>query len=155
MGELFGTVVPLLLMLGLGLFVGRTVELRHFRSIVERETQMSDMLVTQMKSFPCAVEGPQAPKMIVKEVVIAADYLKSFLAGLRNIFGGEVKSFQRMQDRAHREVVLRIMEQARSEGYNAICNVRVEHADIGGNANTRKMAMAAVLASATAYHAQQ
>jgi uncharacterized protein YbjQ (UPF0145 family) len=154
MVDLIVILIPLFL-LGLGLFVGRTVEQRHFRSLEERETQMSDMLVTQLKSFPCAVVGSTAPKLIVTEVVIAADYLKNFLAGMRNFFGGEVGSYQRMQDRAHREAVLRIMEQARGEGYNAVCNVRIDHADIGGNAARRKMAMAAVLASATAYHAAQ
>ena len=48
---------------------------------------------------------------------------------------------------------MRIIEQARSQGYNAVCNVRLETADVGGSSSRRRAAMAAILASATAYHA--
>jgi uncharacterized protein YbjQ (UPF0145 family) len=89
--------------------------------------------------------------MIVKEVVIASDYLKSFLAKLRNIFGGEVRSFETLLERARREALLRIIEEAQSNGYNAICNLRMDTAEIGGNLDKKGAAMATILASATAY----
>ena len=93
------------------------------------------------------------PQMYVAEVVIATDYLKTFLAGLRKFFGGEIRSYQTLLVRARREATLRILEQARQQGYNAICNLRLENADIGGNNNAKGVAMVAILASATAYRA--
>ena len=94
--------------------------------------------------------------IVYGETVIASDYLKTFFASLRGIFGGEVRSFQKMQERARRESVLRLIEAARNEGYNAVCNVRLETADVGGGAMTRKkkgFPMSAILASGTAYNA--
>ncbi len=89
--------------------------------------------------------------MIVKEVIIASDFLKSNLAKLRNIFGGEVYSFETLLERARREALLRIIEEAQSSGYNAICNLRMDTAEIGGNLSKKGTAMASILASATAY----
>ena len=50
------------------------------------------------------------------------------------------------------EALQRIVEQAQKYGFNAICNVRYETADVGGNSQTRRVATVAILASATAYY---
>lgn len=138
----------------IGIIGGRINESRHFKDLDRRALMYDDMLVSQIKSFPQSCPGSTPPTMVIAEVVIASDYLKTFLASLRKIFGGEVKSFERMQRRARREAILRLLEAARSQGYNAICNIRMESADIGGGATMGKnaAAMAAVLATATAYH---
>lgn len=137
----------------LGIVGGRITEAMHFKSLDRRALEYEDMLISQVRSFPECLPGRQPPTLVVAEVVIASDYLKTFLASLRKIFGGEVRSFEKMQRRARREAILRLLEQARSQGYNAICNVRLETADIGGGATMSKnpAAMAAILASATAY----
>lgn len=143
-----------LFLLGLGWFVGHFRERRHLANLAKREARMSNMLVTQLKTFPGAIDGRSAPRMFIGEAVIATDYFKSFLARLRNIFGGEVRSYQTLLTRARRESLVRIVEQARQHGYNAVCNVRFENADVGGNSTLRKTAMVCIIASATAYHAQ-
>ncbi len=142
-----------LFLMSLGLFVGRHREWSHFCDIANREEAMSDMLVTQVKSFPAATMKDSPPCMVVAEVVVATDYLKSFLAKLRNIFGGEVGSYQSLLVRARSEAKLRIQEQARNLGYNAICNIRFQTADVGGNSTQTRVAMVAIIASGTAYHA--
>ena len=144
-------------MLGLGFFVGGWRERVHLESLSDRELQNHDFLITQVKSYPDVNPHASAPKMFIGEAVIGSDYLKTFLGGLRNFFGGEVRSYQTLMDRARREALQRIVEQARAEGYNAICNVRMQTADVGGNnvtANNKKkaMVMSSILASATAYH---
>lgn len=146
---------PFLFLILLGLFVGGWNERRHFEKLKGREQQTSDIFVTQIKTYPSAIPENAQPRMVIAEVVIAADYLKSFLAKLRNIFGGEVKSFFSLMDRARREALVRILEQAQQHGYNAVCNVRIQTADIGGNSTKRKAAMVAIIASGTAYHASQ
>jgi len=152
MGLLINLLV-LLAFLSLGFFVGGYSERRHLRDLAEREAAVGDLLVTQLKSFPAATASNRPPKLLVGEAVVATDYLKSFLAGLRNIFGGEVGSYQTLLSRARREAALRILEVARAEGYNAVCNLRYQTADVGGNTSTRKTAMVAILASGTAYDA--
>jgi len=147
-----GIGIPVVLLL-LGLFAGGWAERSHLESLRRREAQTRGMVVTQVKSFPGAVPGDKPPTFMVAEVVIASDYLKTFLAGFRNIFGGRVRSYQTLVDRARREASLRIVEGARRMGYNAVCNVRLETADVGGSNTGRKVPMAAILASGTAYHA--
>ena len=144
-------VVPLVVC---GFVIGRTVEKRHFKKLEAREAATKDMLVTQVKSFPMAAASTsKPPTLMLAEVVIASDYLKSYLATWRNMFGGEVKSFQSLQERGKREVILRLVEQAQAQGYNAVCNIRIATADVGGNTTAKKkqMPMAAVIAEGTAY----
>ena len=57
------------------------------------------------------------------------DYFKRFLAGLRNIFGGTVRSYESLIDRARREAVLRMKEMAGDA--SVIVNVRIETSNIG------------------------
>lgn len=152
-----GTIIALvafLFLLMLGLLVGGYRERAHLRQLDDREQATSHFLITQLKSYPSATAGDTPPTLLVGEAVIATDYLKSFLAGLRNIFGGRVRSYQTLLTRARREALLRIVEEADRRGYNAVCNVRFETADVGGNTGAQsKVPMAAILASATAYHA--
>ena len=89
--------------------------------------------------------------MVRGEAVIATDYLKTFLARIRNILGGEVKSYRSLMLRARREAILRMLEQARQQGYDAVCNVRLNTADIGGMATRRRAAMVEIFATGTAY----
>ena len=138
----------------LGLFAGGYNERRHLRKLDRREKALCHMPVTQVKSFP-AFAGGKRPAMVIGEVVITTDYLKNFLAAIRNIFGGRVKSYQSLLVRARREATLRVMEKARSQGYNALCNVRLETADVGGSTSSRKVAMVAIIASGTAYRTEQ
>ena len=145
-------VVSFVVLMTLGFAVGRGVERRHFADLKRREEQTRYMLVTQIKSFPDLAAADAAACLVVAEVVVASDYLKSFLAKLRNIFGGEVKSFHTLLVRARREATLRVLQQARQQGYNAVCNIRIQTADVGGNTATGRSAMVAIIASGTAYH---
>jgi len=149
-------IIPIVLLF-LGFIVGGANEKSHIRKLEQREAVTGDMIVTQIKSFPGYKPGSPVPQLVVAEAVIATDYLKSFLAGLTNLFGGEVRSYQTMLLRARREATLRVLEQARRGGFNAVCNLRLETADIGGNSvsagKKKGMVMAAILASATAYQA--
>lgn len=153
MGGLFFQLLIVAFLLALGFGAGTIAERRHFRRLDERERRNGSFLITQLKSFPNYEPGTAAPQLIVAETVVASDYFKTFLAGLRRLFGGEVRSFHSLLARARREATQRVVEQAQSLGYDAVCNLRIETADIGGNASRKKKAaMVAILASATAYH---
>lgn len=134
--------------------MGSFFERRHFQNLREREESNGAFLITQIKSYPAAVPNGPTPQLIVAEAVVATDYMKSFLAKLRRLFGGEVRSYHSLLVRARREATQRIVEQARELGYNAICNLRLQTADVGGTGTGRGVAMVAILASATAYNYQ-
>jgi len=140
------------------LIFGQTVERRHFRSIALREKNLSHMVVTDVKTFPGGADSSVPPILVIGEVFIATDYFKNMLAKIRNIFGGEVKSYQKLMIRARREAILRLLKEAHDKGYNAVCNLRLEFADVGGTASQtrgRGATMAGILASGTAYRLLQ
>lgn len=55
---------------------------------------------------------------------------KDILAGLKNIVGGELKSYTELLQEARDEATERMVEQARSVGANAVINVRYSTASI-------------------------
>jgi len=146
--------LPILFFLGLAYFIGGLIERRHIASLEEREAKLQHILTTQTRSFPMLVSHQTPPTCLIGETVISSDYLKTFLAFFRNIFGGEVKSFRTIMERARRESLLRVKEQAQELGYNALCNVRFDTADVAGSGSRKKIVMASIVASATAYHAE-
>lgn len=138
----------------LGYVVGGHNERKHFHSLEIRESQTAHLLTTQLRSFPLLVAGQSPPTVLIGEAVISSDYMKTFLAFLRNIFGGEVKGFRSILERARREALVRLKEQAHQQGYNAVCNVRFETVDLAGRGahSKNKIVLAAILVTATAYH---
>lgn len=49
---------------------------------------------------------------------------RDFMAGLKNIFGGELKGYTELLHESRNEATQRMMEQATSMGANAIVNMR-------------------------------
>lgn len=155
MAQLIFQLLVVLLLIGLGWTAGSYAERRHLARLAQREKSNGAFLVTQLKSYPAYAGGDLPPQLFVAETVVASDYFKTFLARLRRLFGGEVRSFHSLLSRARRESTQRIVERAREQGYNAICNLRIETADVGGSSSSKKgAAMVAIIASATAYHYQ-
>ena len=70
-------------------------------------------------------------------MVVSNDYFKRLLAILRNFFGGRVKAYESLIDRARREAILRMKEEAKSKGAHMIVNLRLETSTIGRSANKK------------------
>jgi uncharacterized protein YbjQ (UPF0145 family) len=149
--ELIIQVSFVLFLLALGLIAGTIAERKHLASLAEREQNNGAFLVTQLKSFPAYAPGSPDPQFVVAEAALSSDYFRTFLASIRRLFGGEMKSFHKLLQRARREATQRVIEQAQELGYNAICNLRLDSADIGGNSKRKGAAMVCIIASATAY----
>lgn len=125
-----------LVLLVLGYTAGTIAEKRHYRSIRRREARLVQLpVVTAEGSFP---PGKVRLVFLVSgSTVVSIDYFKRLLAILRNIFGGRVRSYESLVDRARREAVLRMKEEARRRGAGMIINLRLETAAIGRNANRK------------------
>ena len=137
-----------------GWLVGHLSETKHERSLASREAALEDIETTDMRNPP-GFAGAKGPCVLVSgEAVVASDMFKTWVFGIKNIVGGESKTFTRLFDRARREALLRMKERARELGCNAVCNVRFDSADIGGNAAGAKKKgsnMAVALVSGTAW----
>ena len=121
-------VLPLLLFL-VGGGIGRVQEVRHNRSLAEREAGLRGVTITNLRAVPPGVTATDS-FLVIGEVVIASDYGKQILARVRNIVGGEVRSFQRLMERARREAVVRAAEEADRRGAALLVNVRFETSEV-------------------------
>jgi uncharacterized protein YbjQ (UPF0145 family) len=138
----------ILALMVLGYVSGTWVEKRHYRSILKRETELLTLPAVTLKAVDYAPEAIAESRMVTGSAVISIDYFKRFLAGLRNIFGGTVKSYESLIDRARREALLRMKEKAR--GADVILNVRIETASIGRNAHRKGVGCLEAVAYGTA-----
>ena len=58
---------------------------------------MSRFPVARTKAIPPGIE-PTAGALVSGNAVLGTGYLKQFLAGFRAVFGGEIKSYQRVSE---------------------------------------------------------
>ena len=138
-----------LALLALGYFFGRLAESRHYRSIIKREQALNRIPAIASK-IPDLNLRPQQTILVTGSVVISVDYFKRFLAGLRNLVGGRVRAYESLVDRARREAVLRMKDQARIKGATLVFNVKLETSSISqGRGNS--IGSVEVLAYGTAF----
>ncbi len=106
-------------------FIGNLLEKKHFKSIREREAANQEYPVVTFDTMPKSWNVNRA-EMVTGSIVVSLDYFKRVIAWLRGIVGGRIKTYEPLLDRARREAVLRMVESAKSQGYDAVFNVRLE-----------------------------
>ena len=136
-----GLIVTLLV---LGYLFGSMAERRHFKRIREREALGQNLPVVASRYPP--KDRQYAQHLVSGSVVVASDYFKGFLAGLVNIFGGRVTPFESMLDRARRESILRMKDQATALGAAYVFNIKYDTTRLA----TGRLAAIEVLAYGTA-----
>ena len=111
-------------LLMLGYLFGSLAEKRHFKRIRKREAQSSHLPVVASRYPP--EDRPYNQQLVSGNTVISSDYFKTFLAGLINIFGGRVTVYESMLDRARRESVLRMKDEAEELGAAYVFNIKFD-----------------------------
>ena len=122
-----------LTLLVLGYVFGQMAEKRHFRSIIEREQELRGVLCFTERTIPAMGEVHSA--LVCGNVVVSIDFFKKFVAGLRNLVGGRVSSYESLLERARREAILRMKAEAKALGANSVWNVRLETSSITKDAS--------------------
>ena len=138
--------IVFLILLTIGFVSGTILERRHLASIRQREQDFSN-LPTIMLKRPLNEKDIKEMRLVGGSVVISIDYFKKVVASLVNLFGGHIATYESLVDRARREAILRMKEDAK--GANEIINVRIETSSISQNAN-RHAGAVEVLAYGTA-----
>ncbi|MGV6826962.1 MAG: YbjQ family protein [bacterium] len=121
--------IVFLVLLAAGYLFGQAAEQRHYRSILRREQQYLSLPALTLKKLPPAYQSNDVA-LVTGSVVVSIDYFKRFVAGLRTLFGGRVRSYESLLDRGRREALLRMKESAASMGAEAVANVRIETSSI-------------------------
>jgi uncharacterized protein YbjQ (UPF0145 family) len=122
-----------LALLTIGYISGSVIEKKHFKSIREREAQLRSIQVIGSKRVPERFDKVDS-QLVQGSVVISIDYFKKIAAGLRSFFGGRVSSYETLVDRARREAVLRMKEEAANWGAQVVFNLRIETASVSQGA---------------------
>lgn len=126
-----------LVLLILGYVFGQLAERKHYKSIIEREQQTLSMPVMTLKTVPAQLTRCKT-HLVSGSVVVSIDFFKMFLAGLRSLVGGRLKSYESLLDRARREAILRMKESALADNAKVIVNVRIETASINKSSGRNK-----------------
>jgi len=141
--------VPLFL-LALGYVAGSLAEQSHYKSIRVRELRFRRMATTNLRRPPVHWRI-ESVGLVAGSTVVSVDYFKRFLAQLRGLVGGRVRAYESLLDRARREAVLRMKEEAAKAGYDAGINVRLEASNLASPLrNDRGTAGVEILAFGTA-----
>jgi uncharacterized protein YbjQ (UPF0145 family) len=117
----------------LGFVFGRLAERRHYKSIQQRERAYRRLVIVPGRVLPNDF-AHHGSRLVRGNVVVSIDYFKGLLASLRNLVGGNVSAFESLLDRARREAVLRMQEQAHALDADAVFNMKFETSRVSGNA---------------------
>lgn len=94
------------------------------------------------------VEGRPAQEylgIINAQSIIGANIFKDFLGGLRDVFGGRSKTYERVLEEAKEDALRELAEKAQALGANAVLAVDLDFETVGGSGS-----MLMVIASGTA-----
>jgi len=126
--ELIGMFVnfglPILILI-FAYFIGSRIEKKHFENIRRREADARNFPVVSFRTMP-EDWNVGSSNLVTGNIVISLDYFKRVIASLKGLIGGRIKTYEPLLDRARREAMLRMIESARAQGYDAVINVRLE-----------------------------
>lgn len=120
-------------LLTLGYVFGRLAETRHYRSIRQREDEYRNIVVTTDRiPDPSYMSGDS--ELVAGSVVVSVDYFKLVAAGLRGLIGGRLRAYESLLDRARREAILRMQQEAVNKGASLVINMKFETSQISSQA---------------------
>jgi uncharacterized protein YbjQ (UPF0145 family) len=139
--------IPVVLIL-IGLVSGTVLERAHLRRLDARDKELAGIVLTDLRTVPPGMHAAGG-NMVIGQVVISSDYFKTFIASFRKIIGGDIRSYERLMERARREAIHRMIDQALSMKATTVINVRLETSSIG-RMSKNPMPMVEVIAYGTA-----
>lgn len=88
------------------------------------KTEVMKMILTNIETVP-GMNIVAQYGLVTGSTVRAKNAIKDFGAGLKNMVGGELKSYTELLTEARKEAIARMQEQAVKMGANAVVNVRL------------------------------
>ncbi len=111
---------------------GGIVERRHLKNLLLLESGSRDLLAVTIEDLPPDWHV-ESSELVMGNVVISLDYFKRFAAGIKGIFGGNIRAFEPLLERARREALIRMKGVAQARGYDTVINVRIETATMASS----------------------
>lgn len=121
----FGPFIALLL---IGLAFGSRAQRRHIADLDKREAALGPFLLTTLGHM----DGRHGT-LVTGSTVVAFDFFRRIAVVLRKIIGGRFYMHEAMMMRARREAILRMAENAQSQGASAVHNIRLVNSNLGNS----------------------
>ena len=128
----------------LGLYFWKRAEKKHYKSIQEREEKYKNIIMISDKDLKRAKNNQSEWMLLIEGTVVAMDAFKKLMASFVNLFGGRMKAYESLVDRARREAVLKVKQRAAESGCNVIANLRLETSSISKSAKKQVGAVEAI-----------
>ena len=119
-----------IILFSVGWFFGRRHERAHLNDLAQSEKVLGHIIVSSERFYQPQLVEHSHGELVIGSVVIAQDYFKMIIAGIMNIFGLNLTTYETLLDRARREALVRMRLQAKYLGYNQIYGVRLEVTNI-------------------------
>jgi uncharacterized protein YbjQ (UPF0145 family) len=110
-----------------GYVIGFVREQMHFFSLKKRERKLTHIQVSNSKTLPASVKSGH---LVSANVAMATDSFRILSVTFRRLFGGNIKRYEKIKDRARREALIRLREAAITKEFDAIFNIRLETSQI-------------------------
>ena len=111
----------------IGWIFGRYNERKHWAELELNEARLA-YISTDNQRFATSCHHGQ---LISSNVVISHDYFKFVIATIQNFFGGPLKTYESILERARREAVVRLKLEAEKIGATHIMGLRLSTTEMG------------------------
>ncbi|MGB0201457.1 MAG: YbjQ family protein [Candidatus Poseidoniaceae archaeon] len=104
-------------------------ESKRLKKLVAREQRVAgisggDNIHTLSK--PINIDKVSSAGLVMTNITVSPSWWQLFLGNIKSLFGGQIKSYDKVLAYGRAEVLQRLREQALGEGWTEIINVRVE-----------------------------
>jgi len=120
-----------LVIAAVGWTVAWMLERRHLKKLAAREAEVAHITALPTPHFDDP--GTQDTDFLISSAAYCHDFFRSFVIFIRRMFGGHVSAYQRLLDRARREAMVRLKEEAAVRGVTTIYAVRLEENNLSRN----------------------
>lgn len=135
---------------GVVFVIGTQIERNHYKAVKEKEKSFANLPAVSSKKV-ADLDKVVDSRLVSGCIVISNDAFKKMVAQIYNIFGGRISVYETLFDRARREAIIRMKEQARIFGADMVVNTRFETSRLGAvNSGNKGMGIFEILAYGTA-----
>jgi uncharacterized protein YbjQ (UPF0145 family) len=120
-------IVITLILFFIGWGFGRFIEQKHLNELEENEKKLAYIRLDTNKFQTSDSFG----QLVSSNVVISHDYFKYIISMIQNLFGGRLTTYETVVDRARREAVVRLKQEAQKMGANHIMGLRLSTTEMG------------------------
>lgn len=129
----YGWLILVVGVTALGYVIGFVREQQHYLSLRRREKRLKAVTTSNYKRLPKTAGDSQ---LVAANVALATDSFRVLSIIFRRLVGGRVRRYERINDRARREAMIRLKQATLAIGRNAIYNVRIQSSQVVASGRT-------------------